>query len=348
MQADAAANNSNDPVVRYQAWWGLAGCGLIIGLIWLLGPYSEFALQPRRFTFDYPWKLPDPTAWTRFTAWSLYALHQVGAWYLIYKAQSMQLRYVNGLHRVNLQMLGLNTLFVALHIAQTRYTYDGLAQDVHEASALASVALMLFVILIMENDRRGLFFGKRVPFPKGIGESARKYHGYYFSWAITYTFWYHPIEITPGHLMGLFYMMMLFLQGSLFMTRYHVNRWWTVWLEFFAVIHGTTVAWFAIQQSGTQWSNFLFGGLGVFLITQLHGVNFRRWQKYAIIAACLAGAAWYYALHVDMLTNIPRVLLSRYVATFVLVGLIWLIMRPFIWSGKRVPGVARANARTQS
>ena len=246
MQADAAANNSNDPVVRYQAWWGLAGCGLIIGLIWLLGPYSEFALQPRRFTFDYPWKLPDPTAWTRFTAWSLYALHQVGAWYLIYKAQSMKLRYVKGLHRVNLQMLGLNRCSSLCTSHRRGIPMTASRRTCTKASALASVALMLFVILIMENDRRGLFFGKRVPFPKGIGESARKYHGYYFSWAITYTFWYHPIEITPGHLMGLFYMMMLFLQGSLFMTRYHVNRWWTVFLEFFAVIHGTTVAWFAI------------------------------------------------------------------------------------------------------
>ena len=341
----SAAGNPSETVLPYRAWWGLAACGLIMGLIWLLGPYTQFELTPRRFTFDYPWKLPDPTAWTRFTAWSLYALHQVGVWYLIYKAQSLKLRYVNGLHRVNVQMLALNGVFVALHIAQTRFTYDGLAQDVHEASALASVALMLFVILIMENDRRGMFFGKRVPFPKGIGESARKYHGYYFSWAITYTFWYHPIETTPGHLMGFFYMLMLFLQGSLFFTRFHVNRWWTVWLEFFAVIHGTTVAYAAIQQSGTQWSNFLFGGLFVFLITQMHGVKFQRWHKLAITAVSLAGAAWYYALHLDMVSNIPRLLLTRYGATFVAAILIWLILKPFIWSGKSVPGIRTTATR---
>lgn len=333
---------AGDPVVPYQAWWGLAACGLIIGLIMLLGPYSEFELRPRRFTFDYPWKLADPTAWTRFTAWSLYALHQVGAWALIYKAQSAQLRYVNGLHRVNLQMMGWNGLFVALHIAQTRYTYDGLAQDVHEVSALASVALMLFVILIMENDRRGLLFGKRAPFSKAIGASARKYHGYYFCWAITYTFWYHPIEDTPGHLMGLFYMMMLFLQGSLFMTRFHINRWWTLWLEFFMVIHGTTVAWFAIQQNGGQWSNFLFGGLAVFLITQMHGVRFRRWQKVAMAAASLAGAALFYGQNIEQLAELPRVVLGRYVAVFIMAGLIWLILRPFIRRGKPVPGAPAA------
>jgi hypothetical protein len=334
-----AESRPDDPVVPYRAWWGLAACALIMGLIMVIGPYREFELTPRRFTFDYPWKLPDPTAWTRFTAWSLYALHQIGVWYLIYKAQSMKLRYVNGLHRVNLQMLGLNGLFVALHIAQTKYTYDGLAQDVHEVSAFASVAIMLFVIMIMENDRRGLFFGKRVPFPQGVGESARKYHGYYFAWAITYTFWYHPIEITGGHLMGLFYMMMLFLQSSLFFTRYHINRWWTLSLEFFMVVHGTTVAYLAIQMQGQQWSNFLFGGMAVFLITQMHGVRFKRWHKIAITAFTLAGAVWYYALHVDAINDIPRMVLSRYVAVFILVGLIWLIMRPFIWSGKPVPGL---------
>jgi hypothetical protein len=300
----------------------------------LLAPYANFELQPRAFIFDYPWKLPDPTAWTRASVWTLYALHQVGIWYLIYKAQSLKLRYVQGLHRVNLEALGLNAIFVALHIAQTKLTYDGLAQDVHEVSAFASVALMLFVILLMENDRRGLVFGKRVPFPKGVAENARKYHGYYFSWAITYTFWYHPVEVTPGHLMGFFYMMMLFLQVSLFMTSFHVNRWWTLWLEFFMVVHGVTVAWFAVQGLSSQWAQFLFGGLGVFLVTQMYGVPFKRWHRVVITLACVAGAAWFYGLNPAELESLPKTVLSRYVAVFILVGLIWLIMRPFIWAGK--------------
>jgi hypothetical protein len=327
----------NDTVFPYRAWWGLATCGLIMGIIMLLAPYADFELQPRQFTFDYPWKLPNPTVWTRALVWSLYALHQVGIWYLIHKAQSMKLHYANGLHRVNLQALGLNAAFVALHIAQTKFTYDGLAQDVHEASALASVALMLFVILLMENARRGLLFGKRVPFPQGVGESARKYHGYYFSWAITYTFWYHPVEVTPGHLLGLFYMMMLFLQGSLFMTRFHVNRWWTLTLEFFVVVHGVTVAWFAASGLSSQWGQFLFGGLAVFLVTQMHGVPFKRWHKLAMAAITVAIGVWYYGLYPDELASVPRGLLLRYVAVFVLVGLIWLIMRPFIWAGKSPP-----------
>jgi len=318
----------------YRAWWGLAGCAVIMGVIMLLGPYHTFEIQPRQFTFDYPWKLPDPSVWTRAVVWTMYALHQIGIWALIYKAQSMQLSYVKGLHRVNLQALALNVGFAALHIAQTKLTYDGLAQDVPEVSAFASVALMLFVILLMENDRRGLILGKRVPMPLGVGQFARKYHGYFFSWAITYTFWYHPIEVTPGHLMGLFYMFMLFLQGSLFLTRYHVNRWWTLTLEFFMVVHGFTVAWAGAQGLNGQWAHFLFGGMAVFLLTQMHGVPFRRWQKLAMTSITLVGGVWFYALNMDQLQRLPGAILSRYAAVLVCVIVIWLIMRPFIWSGK--------------
>ncbi|NND53873.1 MAG: hypothetical protein HKN56_02755 [Gammaproteobacteria bacterium] len=321
---------SSAQIYPYRAWWGLAACAALMGVIMLLAPFTPFELQPRAHSFDYPWKLPDPTAWTRAIAWTCYALHQVGIWYLIYRAQTLRPGYAKGLHTFNVQALALNGGFVLLHIAQTKWTYDALAQDVPELTALLSVALMLFVILIMENDRRGMFFGKRVPFPQAIGEYTRKYHGYYFSWAITYTFWYHPVEVTPGHLLGFFYMFLLLLQGSLFMTRYHVNRWWTLSLEMMMVLHGTTVAYFAVAGLEARWSHFLFGGLTVFLITQMHGVPFKRWQKAAIVAAILMGAAFYYTSHIEELARIPRILLVRYGATFILAGLIWLIIRPFV------------------
>ena len=195
------------------------------------------------------------------------------------------------------------------------------------------------MVLIIENQRRGLFFGKKAPGLVSVGQVLRKYHGYYFAWAVIYTFWYHPVEVTPGHLIGFFYMFMLLLQGSLFFTRYHINRWWTLMLEFFMVIHGTTVAWFAIAGLEARWAQFLFGGLGVLLITQMHGVKLKFWHKFVITALSLAGAAWYYALHVEKLANLPNTVLSRYVAVVLLIGIIWLIMRPFIWAGKAVPGI---------
>jgi len=328
------ATADDKSIVPYKAWWGLVSCGLLIGVIVALAPYHDFEILERRHNFDYPWKLSDPTIWTRFSAWSLYALHQIGIWFLIYKAQSQRPDYVSGLHRFNVQALLLNGVFVGLHILQTKLFYDGLAQDVHEATAFGSVALMLFVILLMENDRRGLLVGKRVPFPKGVGAAARKYHGYYFSWAITYTFWYHPIEVTPGHLMGFFYMFMLFLQGSLFFTRYHINRWWTVFLEFFFVIHGTTVAYFALAGLESRWGRFLFGGLAIFLLTQMHGVPFKRWQKWLMVALSVGGATWYYMVKPASPVSLGQATIMHYVAVCICALVIWLIMRPFIWSGK--------------
>lgn len=152
-------------VLPWQPWWALLFIAIVMGLIMLLGPWESFELQPRAFMFDYPWKLPDPSVFSRSVVWTLYACHQVGIWYLIRKAQSQNLKYVKGLHSINVQALLLNAVFICLHIVQTRLTYDGLAQDVPEFSALASVALMLFVIIIMENDRRGVFFGKRALVP---------------------------------------------------------------------------------------------------------------------------------------------------------------------------------------
>ena len=77
----------------------------------------------------------------------------------------------------------------------------------------------------MENRRRGLFLGKKVPISQQMMSFARKYHGYYFAWATIYTFWYHPMEIPPGTWWFL-YMFLLLLQGSLFLTRIHINRYW--------------------------------------------------------------------------------------------------------------------------
>jgi hypothetical protein len=74
-------------------------------------------------------------------------------------------------------------------------------------------------------SERGLFFGNKLPIKQEIIRFARKYHGYFFARATIYTFWYHPIEPTSGHIIGFFYMFLLLLQGSLFFTRIHTNRW---------------------------------------------------------------------------------------------------------------------------
>ena len=129
-----------------------------------------------------------------------YLLHQVSFWALIAYAQRTAGRnrphYSNSLRSVNYLALGVNGFFIRLHLVQTHLWYDGLAQDVSTWSALGSVVVMLVWVLLMENPRRGLFFGKKIGFPRRLTEAARRYHGYYFAWAIIYTFWYHPMEAT--------------------------------------------------------------------------------------------------------------------------------------------------------
>jgi len=41
-----------------------------------------------------------------------------------------------------------------------------------------SVIVLLVWVLLMENSRRGLFFGKKAPIGQEINRAARKYHGY--------------------------------------------------------------------------------------------------------------------------------------------------------------------------
>jgi hypothetical protein len=276
--------------------WGIAFSVAFTLFIWWAGAYwmdaDRYAtFSPRRDAawfgpMWYLWQLNEPTVWTRATAWGGYIAHNLIIWGLIWKAQSSNAQYSSRLHRFNVYALLTNALFIIFHLVQTRYWYDGLAQDTAEFTSQASVTLVLVAILIMENDRRGMAFGYRAPFLKTVGRGIRKYHGYYFSWAIIYTFWYHPMEITGGHLLGFLYMFLLLLQGSLFYTRTHVNPYWKVVAEVSVVVHGVIVAILA----GQQWPQFFGGFLGMFVVTQMHGLGLSkavRWGIGLAYAACI-------------------------------------------------------------
>ncbi len=268
----------------------------------------------------YYWKLPQATFWSRASAWGLYALHQITMWSLIYYAQTRVKRYVAGLHPVNIVALGANALFIGLHLVQTQVWYDGLAQDVSIFSSQGSVILMLVAILIMENQRRGMFFGKRAPIGKEIMRFVRKYHGYLFSWAAVYTFWYHPMENTSGHLIGFLYMFFLLLQGSLFFTRIHTNRWWTLVQEVTVLFHGTLVA---VMQGNGLWPMFAFGFGGLFVITQMHGLGLSRPAKFVILALYMGAALLVYSGRGwGKLNEIVRIPVIEYLAAFVMAALV--------------------------
>ncbi|MEE4185795.1 MAG: hypothetical protein V2J12_08510 [Gammaproteobacteria bacterium] len=322
-------NNTAEQVLPFRFWWGFAFCAAVMGLIVALGPYSDSSMfVPDHGSFWYYWQLKEPTVVTRLSAWLPYTAHIVSIWFLIYQAKHAQPRYILGLHRFNLWALGVNAFFVLLHIAQTKYFYDGLAQDVHETTSMGSVIIMLFLILIMENNRRGMFFGKKLGFMTGVGDAVKRYHGYYIAWAIIYTFWYHPVETTSGHLAGFAYMFLLLLQSSLFFTRYHVNRTWTMFLEALFVIHGAAVAAFILNPGQHQfWSQFLFGGMAIFLITQMHGLGLSTRGKLWVAAPLVAIMLVFYFNNPDLLPWLATLPATMYLGSVLLFGILWLLGR---------------------
>ena len=275
----------------------------------------------------YYWVLPDKTFWGRLTAWGFYFLHQVSLWGVIYYAQKRVGGYTKGLHPINLVAMGVNVFFILLHFVQTQVWYDGLAQDVSVFSSQGSVIVLLVWVLLMENSRRGMFFGKKLPISQQINRFARKYHGYFFAWATVYTFWYHPMENTVGHLAGFFYMFLLLLQGSLFFTRIHINHWWTLVQEVTVGIHGTLVA---LMQGGALWPMFAFGFGGVFVITQMHGLRLPVWLRGLILAVYVGAATWVYSGRGwGKLNEIIRIPVIDYLAVLILAGLLGLIL--WVW-----------------
>ncbi len=302
---------------------GILACLVIMGVIVALGPYSS----PDMFLPDqgnswYYWKLAQPTFWTHFSAWLLYGLHQLGLWGLIAWAQIKRPKYTGALHPINILALGFNLLFIILHIVQTRIFYDGLAQDVSVWTSQFSVIFMLVFILIMENSRRGLFFGQKIKFLDEPGGFLRRYHGYYFSWAVVYTFWFHPIEDNIGHLLGTFYTLLLLLQGSMFFTRFHRDRVWTVLLETFVLFHGSMVAYLSL--GGNHWQMFFFGFLTLFIITQMHGIGLGNRARSAFVLAYLVAVVLIYWTRPLDAFEVFRIPAAEYALTFISAALIWL------------------------
>ncbi len=307
-------------------WIGIVASLVFVGLIWILGPKLDaIQLDPDQGASWYYWKLPNPTFWTRATAWGFYLLHQFSFWGLIYYAQTKVKKYSTKLHLVNYAALAVNAFFILLRVLQTHLWYDGLAQDVSIWSSQVSVIILLVWVLLMENQRRGMFFGKPIPFSKDLIRFARKYHGYFFAWATVYTFWYHPTIATSGHLIGFLYMFLLLLQGSLFFTRIHTNRWWMIFQEVAVLAHGTLVA---VMQGNNMWPMFAFGFGGVFVITQMHGLKLQKWLRWTFLAVYIGLALWVYSGRgiggIHQITWIPVI---DYLIVFVLAGVLWSIMK---------------------
>lgn len=302
--------------------FALLVCLAIVALgSWL----AQFPLEvePPNEPFHYEWQLANPTFWSRASIWIGFALHQLASWMTIYYARKHYTQYTATLRPINLLALGLNAAFIALHYVQTYVFYDAIAQDIPSWTAQYAVIMMLVIILALENKRRGLFFGRKVRFKPAFYDFLRRYHGYIFSFAVVYTFWFHPMVPTVGHLFGFLYVMLVMVQGSLMFTRFHLNRRWTFLLEILVLPHAASVA---LNQSTSLVWMFIFGFIAIFLMTQMHGLGLKPWVR-AIFYGSFAFLVAYVYLVVRQpyqINEVIRIPMIEYLVVFAIYGL-WLL-----------------------
>jgi uncharacterized membrane protein YhdT len=306
-------------------WTGIFASAALTAIIAITAAnLAHFQTVGVTVPFAYPYRLLERSDMARLTAWLGYILHNLLAWGIIWYARREKPKYSTDLRWFNWAMIAVNVLFAILHIVQTQLFYDGLAQDVPEISALGSVAVMLTIIIILETPRRGLIFGKKFKFKQAFMEIVRQYHGYFFTWAIIYTFWYHPTANTIGHLMGFLYMFMLFVQSTLIFNRAHLNKWWTFFLEAFVLIHGVAVA---IFQGQSMWPMFAFGFGAMIVLTQMYGLGLSTWTKRIIAAAFIIITVGTYAYmgRLGAWNEVIRIPFIDYFTIFLLYGIFLLI-----------------------
>ena len=278
---------------------------------------TGFQIVGHTVAFAYPWRLTEPNAAARLTAWAGYLLHNLFAWGIIYFAQHEKPKYGNNLRWFNWAMIATTVVFSLLHIIQTHYFYDGLAQSVPEITALGSVAVMLMIIITLETPRRGLIFGYKFKFKDGFMYIVRKYHSYIFTWAIIYDYWYHPTVGTFGHLMGFYYNFLIMVQATLLFNRAHLNKWWTFFLEVFVLIHAVAVA---IFQGQAMWPMFAFGFGAMVILTQMYGLGLNTWTKRGLAIGFVVIVVAYYSLtgHIAGINEVIRIPMIDYLFIFLL------------------------------
>jgi len=321
---------------KLDTYFGLsiAGAFVITMLIALLAPSLArfYPLPDDHGAAWYFWQLAEPTLWTRIAVWGLYALHQLSLWYLAFRFRK-EGDHPDTLSKLNIAALAVNGLFVLAHIAQTQLFYDGLAQDVPVWSSQFSVIIMLIIMIYSLAPRRGLILGQKRKFKAKAQAWVRSWHGFYISWAICYTFWFHPTEGDYGLLTGFFYMFLLFVQFSFARTRWHVSIGWLTILETMVALHGPAIA---IQKalSGNEgdvagpgiWIMFATGFLFMLVFTGQYGFKLKPYIRAGIFAAYAALViglfAWRGFDRIYEVSFIPVALYGGAVALAIVAGIV--------------------------
>ena len=281
--------------LAFKVWLGLIIFTCIeILLIFLLEPLlrENFPpLNPDTGPADYFWKLNVRDALTMVVTWTFYGANQASVWIVIiwasreYNKEGLD---SNKLVKYITVMAVILVSFTLLHLLQTQIWYDGLAQDVPIWTSQGSVIVMLALLLVMQNPQRGLFFGKKagkIMRPE-VAQVFMGSHPFIFSWALVYTFWFHPMDSSPALLSGFFFMGLLFIQMTMAYTRIHVNKWWVLVVESYVTIHAVIVAlaqWLDFGQDPPMWPMFLLGFMAMIVFTYIHGLGLKNWVRWLIV-----------------------------------------------------------------
>lgn len=295
--------------------------------------YSNPEIYDTGFNY-YLWKFRpiDASTIARVTSWGFFFLHVITVFVLMYLLKKDKNRK-DGLSIYNIYLLLANGIFILLHYIHTWVWYDALAQDTPVWSSQGSVIVMLVLILIMENRRRGLFFGKKVPLPKESTNFVMKNHGAYIAVAIIFTFWYHPMEFTVSHMVGFFYMFILLMQLSLSRTKWHTNRYFNLALEVTVLFHGSSVA---LTTGNAPWAMFFFGFATIFFVTQIYSLKLSKKTILILQLVYLVFVILYYTglfstRQFYEINEVIRIPFIEYILVFVFVYLIYLP----IWLNKK-------------
>jgi hypothetical protein len=279
----------------------------LTALIAALGPsLASVPHLPDKGAAWYFWQtIPDTrTFLSRATPWIGYLLHQAVMWAIVI-LMMREKPHPGRLSRLNVAALAANGAFILLHILQTHLWYDGLAQDVPVWSSQYSVIVMLVIILYGMAPQRGLFLGRKIAWKPGALRWSGKWHGLYISWALVYTFWFHPTVGEFGLLVGFFYMFLLLTQLSFANTEVHFSRAWIAVLELLVGLHGPLIAiqkaitgqdagavGLAFAGPGGIWIMFASGFLFMFAFTGQYSFRMPRWGRalvFILYAALVAG-----------------------------------------------------------
>ena len=86
-------------------------------------------------------------------------------------------KYSVKMRTLNWISLGVNVFFHFAHLLQTHVFYDALAPTVYEGASQGSVIFMLLFIMMMETERRGIFFGYGIATALDVSDIVKRYHG---------------------------------------------------------------------------------------------------------------------------------------------------------------------------